>query len=227
MIKCVIIDDEPLAIKLLETYVAKLDNLALIGSYSNPLEGLADIKNNPVDLVFLDIQMPELSGMQLARILPEQTQFIFTTAYPDYAVEGFEIQALDYLLKPISLYRFISAVERCKTLIKQETNLPENKSYIFVKTEHRQQKINLEEIYYLKGMGDYCKIVLNDANIMTLEKMKSFELKLPSNLFRRVHKSYLIAIDKIEYIQKNKIKIKDELIPVGQTYESNINDLLE
>ncbi len=227
MIRCVIIDDEPLGIKLLETYVSKLDYLTLSASFSNPLEGLAYIKANPVDLVFLDIQMPELSGMQLAKILPEHTQIIFTTAYPEYAVEGFEIKALDYLLKPISLYRFINAVERYNALSKQEPTQAESKSYIFVKTEYRQQKINLEDIYYLKGMGDYCQIVLGEGNVMTLEKLKSFEQRLPSNLFRRIHKSYLIAIDKIEYIEKSKIKIKDALIPVGHTYETNLNNLLK
>lgn len=227
MIKCAIIDDEPLAIKLIETYISKLDQLALVASHSNPLEGLATLKTTPVDLLFLDIQMPELSGVQLARILPDNIQVIFTTAYPDYAVEGFELKALDYLLKPISLYRFIDAVERYKALPTPASSFTEDKKFIFVKTEYRQQKINLDEIYYLKGMGDYCQIILQAEKIMTLEKMQSFETRLPSHLFRRVHKSYLIAINKIEYVEKNKMKIKDELIPIGKTYENNIKDFLE
>ena len=226
MIRCVIIDDEPLAIKLLETYISKLDNLLLVSSHSNPLEGMSALKSEPVDLLFLDIQMPELSGVQLAKIIPDTTKIIFTTAYPEYAVEGFELKALDYLLKPISLLRFMQAVDRYK-----ESQLPvgtgEDTDFIFVKTEHRKMKIDLADILFLKGMGDYCQIFMKDNKVMTLEKLHSFESRLPTSLFKRVHKSYIISIKKIEYVEKNKIKIIDKLIPIGQTYESEIKRLLK
>ena len=147
MITCAIIDDEPLAIKLLETYISKLDNLNLVSSHSNPLEGLANLKSNPVDLLFLDIQMPEISGIELAKILPDFTKIIFTTAYPNYAVKGFELKALDYLVKPISLLRFMQAVERIQETTEQQSSTPTiDQDYIFVKTEHRKMKIDLDEI---------------------------------------------------------------------------------
>ena len=227
MITCAIIDDEPLAIKLLETYISKLDNLNLVSSHSNPLEGLANLKSNPVDLLFLDIQMPEISGIELAKILPDFTKIIFTTAYPNYAVKGFELKALDYLVKPISLLRFMQAVERIQETTEQQSSTPTiDQDYIFVKTEHRKMKIDLDEILYLKGMGDYCQVILKDQKVMTLEKLHSFENRLPRNQFRRIHKSYIIAIKQINFVEKNKIKIMDNMIPIGQTYESEIKNLL-
>ena len=188
MITCAIIDDEPLAIKLLETYISKLDNLKHVSSHSNPLEGLANLKSNPVDLLFLDIQMPEISGIELAKILPDFTKIIFTTAYPNHAVKGFELKALDYLVKPISLLRFMQAVERFQETTEQQSSTPTiDQDYIFVKTEHRKMKIDLDEILYLKGMGDYCQVILKDQKVMTLEKLHSFENRLPRNQFRRIH----------------------------------------
>lgn len=231
MIRCTIIDDEPLAIKLLETYISKMDNLVLVSSFSNPLDALQSLKTEPVDLLFLDIQMPELKGTELAKLIPQHTKIIFTTAYPNYAVEGFELKALDYLLKPISFPRFITAVERfSEANEKVQMEVFEKTTevdFIFVKTENRKQKIDLKEILYLKGMGDYCQIVLADQKVMTLEKMQSFVARLPETQFRRVHKSYVIAINKIEYIEKARIKISDALIPIGQTYAANLKDLLD
>ena len=225
MIRCAIIDDEPLAVKLLETYISKLDYLLLVSAHTNPMEGLTQLKTTPVDLLFLDIQMPELSGVQLARLISEETKIIFTTAYPEYAVEGFELKALDYLVKPIALVRFIDAVERYQKF--STLNTETKNDFIFVKSEHRKQKVNLEDIYYLKGMGDYCQVVMKEKKIMTLEKLRSFESRLPALQFQRVHKSYLISINKIDYIEKNKIKISDQFIPIGQTYEEALKKILK
>jgi len=220
MTRCVIIDDEPLAIKLLSSYLEKIDDFELIESFSNPLKALSYLNNNSVDLVFLDIQMPEINGVQLAKVLADQLKIIFTTAYPNYAVDGFELKALDYLLKPISFHRFLDAVNRYEIKKLDTKPLVENSTdFIFVKTENRLQKIKLDEIYFLKGMGDYCAIITDDSKVMTLENMKSFEAKLPTDKFIRVHKSYIVSINKIKYIEKNRISIKEELIPISASYD--------
>ncbi len=216
MIKCVIIDDEPLALKLLASYAEKLGQLDILATFSNPLEALNFISNNKIDLIFMDIQMPELNGMKLARILPKTTSIVFTTAYPEYAVEGFEVRAIDYLVKPITLERFIKAVSNFENKAVKIQNTP--LEYLFIKTEYRLQKVNLDDIFFLKGMGDYTLIETKQGKIMTLENMKSFEAKLASSQFMRVHKSYIVSIPRIEYIERNRIKIAKELIPIGASY---------
>ena len=227
MIRCVIIDDEPLAVKLLESYISKLDEVQLVSSHTNPMDGLKALKENTVDLLFLDIQMPEITGVQMARLIPDKTQIIFTTAYPEYAVEGFELKALDYLVKPISLDRFIKAVGRCEPGGSPSSSHPALAlNHIFVKTEYRRLKIDLDDILYLMGMGDYCQIVMKGKKVMTLEKIRSFESRLPQDRFIRVHKSYLISINKIEYLEKNRIKISNELIPIGKTYEEHVKKMI-
>ncbi|MEL6257037.1 MAG: LytTR family DNA-binding domain-containing protein [Bacteroidota bacterium] len=220
MIRTLVIDDEPLAGKLISSYVEKVEDMELMGYFSNPFEAWTFLQEHEVNLIFLDIQMPELNGVQLAKLLGNKVSIIFTTAYPDYAVEGFELKALDYLVKPINLQRFLQSIERYREL-HQSTPTPEttSPSYIFVKTEYRHQKLNLEDILFLKGMGDYVAIHTRRGRIMTLENMKSFEANLPKTGFMRVHKSYLVSMDKIEFVEKNRIRIGDELIPIGATYQ--------
>jgi len=220
MIKTLVIDDEPLAGKLISSYVEKVEDMELLGYFSNPFEAWTFLQETEVDLIFLDIQMPELNGVQLAKLLGNKVSIIFTTAYPDYAVEGFELKALDYLVKPINLQRFLQSIERFREL---HANAPSNEatpaSYIFVKTEYRHQKVNLEDILFLKGMGDYVAIHTHEGRIMTLENMKSFEAHLPPQHFMRVHKSFLVSMDKIEFVEKNRIRIAEELIPIGAKYQ--------
>jgi len=226
-IKCVIIDDEPLAVQLIESYVDRIEKLDKHASFSNPLDALKYLRTHKVDLVFLDIQMPELSGVEVAQIIDSNIKVIFTTAYPDFAAKGFELKAVDYLIKPISFIRFVDAVDR---VIENEVPIEDSSSelnYIFVKTEYRLQKINVKDIIYLKGMGDYCTIHLSTGKVMTLEKLKSFTERLPSRQFCRVHKSYIVAIDKIDFIEKNRIQIADQLIPIGSTYEEAFKKLLK
>ena len=224
MIKCLIVDDEPLAIQLLTSYVSKMDQLELLGSFSNPLDALSFTQTHPIDLIFLDIQMPELNGVQFAKVLGKKSKVIFTTAYPDYAVEGFELHAIDYLVKPITFQRFVESINRVietnntNVILSNPVNTEQKKDFLMVKTEHRLQKINFSDILYFKGMGDYVSIVTTTERIMTLENMKSFVEKLPDDNFIRVHKSYIISIDKIMFIERNRIGIKDELIPISATY---------
>lgn len=228
MTKCIIIDDEPLAIKLLSSYVEKIDELSLLESFSNPIEAINYIKQNEVNLIFLDIQMPELNGMDFAKLVDQNTKIIFTTAYPDYAVEGFELKALDYLVKPISFPRFAASVDRIKS---SSQSIPSTKleeaNHIFVKTEYRLQRLNLDDIYYLKGMGDYCQIVYKEGQIMTLENMKSLEQRMNPFKFVRIHKSYIVAIDQIEFVERNRVKLNDAYLPISATYEQNFKDRLK
>ena len=227
MINCIIIDDEPLAAQLLSSYADKVEDIQLLGVFHNPLSALTFLKDQKVDLVFLDIQMPELSGTQLAKIVDPGIEIIFTTAYSEFAVEGFELKALDYLVKPISFIRFLDAIDRYRSLhVEQNTIQDDPQQFLFVKSEYRLQKINTSDILYLQGNGDYCNIVSADKKILTLEKLSSFETRLSPRQFIRVHKSYIIAIEKIEYIEKKRIKIGDEMIPIGLTYEEGVRKIV-
>jgi two-component system LytT family response regulator len=226
MLSCLIIDDEPLAIKLLLDYVNKTDGLELINTFSNPIEGLQFLGETPVDLVFLDIQMPELTGIQFMKIMNKKTNFILTTAYNQYALEGYEFDVIDYLLKPISLERFIIATNKAKDRILSKETLPQplqsvqtSIDYIFVKTEYKVKKINLSDILYFEGMGDYINIQTPTEKILTLENIKSFSQRLPKNKFIRVHKSYIISLEKINFIERNRIIINEKYIPIGNTYQ--------
>ena len=227
MINCIIIDDEPLAAQLLSSYTDKVEDIHLLGVFHNPLSALTFLKDNQVDLVFLDIQMPELSGTQLAKIVDPSIEIIFTTAYPEFAVEGFELKALDYLVKPISFIRFLDAIDRYRSLHnKQKTIQDDPQQFLFVKSEYRLQKINTSDVLYLQGNGDYCNIVCTDKKILTLEKLSSFENRLSSRQFIRVHKSYIVAIEKIEYIEKKRIRIGETMIPIGLTYEEKVRKII-
>ena len=226
MLSCLIIDDEPLAIKLLSNYVNKTDGLELVKTFSNPIEGLQFLGEEPVDLVFLDIQMPELTGIQFMKIMNNKTNFILTTAYNQYALEGYEFDVIDYLLKPISIDRFIIAVNKAKERIlsKETISVPlaavESKAdYIFVKTEYKVKKIDLSDILYFEGMGDYINIQTLSGKILTLENIKSFTERLPKNKFIRIHKSYIISLEKIDFIERNRVVINEKYIPIGNTYQ--------
>lgn len=226
MLSCLIIDDEPLAIKLLSDYVDKTDGLELVETFSNPIEGLQFLGETPVDLVFLDIQMPELTGIQFMKIMNKKTHFILTTAYNQYALEGYEFDVIDYLLKPISLERFIISTNKAKERILSKDTTPQPLGavqfaidYIFVKTEYKVKKINLSDILYFEGMGDYISIQTASEKILTLENIKSFTERLPESRFIRVHKSYIISLEKINFIERNRIIINEKYIPIGNTYQ--------
>ena len=221
MIKCVLIDDEPLALELLEAHISKTADLELLQSFTNPIEALQRLDDLKPDLIFSDIQMPELSGVQFSKIVGDRYPLIFTTAYDQYAVQGYELDVVDYLLKPISLERFQKAVAKFKSRQLQistptDSNVPE---YIFVKSEYKTLKIDLADIHYIKGMADYVTIVTKEKKIHTLENLKHYEATLPATNFMRVHKSYIIAMDKIEFIERNRAVILGDYIPVGDTYK--------
>ena len=235
-INCLVIDDEPLAIDKMVSYISKLPYLNLLRTFDNAIEPLDYLKSNKVDLIFLDIQMEGLTGIQFLEVLHQKPYVIMTTAFDSYAIKGFELDVTDYLLKPISFERFIKAVDKVQEKMQAHTPLTASTSsetsnssqhsddYFFVKTEFRLEKINFNEILYIEGMGDYLRIITPTKKIMTLQNFKKMEEVLPENNFFRVHKSYIVAINKIENIEKLRIKIGDKLIPISDTYKKPFFD---
>lgn len=217
-INCIIIEDEPLALERTEGFVLKLPFLKLSSSFDNAISALAFLKTNQVDLIFLDINLGEFSGIQLLETSAVQCQVIITTAYDEYALKGYDLKVTDYLLKPFSFERFVQAVDRVQSdFAKVET--VNDRKFIFVKTEYRLEKILLNEILYIEGMRDYRRIHTVHKRIMTLQNFSDFEQEIPAGLICRVHKSYMVAIDKIESIERDRIKINDVLIPISETYK--------
>lgn len=217
-INCIVIEDEPLAIKKLTGFIRKVEYLRLSRTFDNAIDAISYLKENPVDLIFLDIQMEEFTGIQFLETIKQRPKVIITTAYDKYAVKGYELDVADYLLKPFTFERFIQSVEKMhKTLSEKQTSV--SADYIFVKTEYRLEKIKVSTILYVEGMNEYLQIVTEEKKIMTLQNFKSIEDVLPKNNFVRVHKSYLVAIDKVESIERNKIKIRKVLIPISETYK--------
>ncbi len=230
-ISCIVVDDEPLAVRLMESYIAKTPFLSLKGSFTGGTAAWSFLQDNPADLLFCDIQMPNLSGMELSKMLPEKTRIIFTTAFSEYAVEGFRVRALDYLLKPISYDDFLGAALKAKEYFElSEKQAAEHVAAtqerkiksIFVKTEYRLQQIDLDRITYIEGLKDYVKIHLNDGSdpILSLMRLKALEDTLPKEDFVRVHKSFIVRLDRIEAIERNHILIGRDRIPIGESYQA-------
>lgn len=219
--KCLIIDDEPLAVKLLRDYATKLPDLEVVMAGSDVFEGLKLAQNGNADLIFLDIQMPELTGIQFMKVLNGKCKVILTTAYEEYALQAFDHDVVDYLLKPFSLERFMTAVQRARERLmvnKPAAAEAAKADYIFVKSEYKVIKIELNDILYLESLRDYVAIHTNSGKILTLQSLRSFEETLDQAKFMRIHKSYIIAIDKIGTIERKRVVIGDNYLPVGETY---------
>ncbi len=238
MIRCLVVDDEPLALHILEDYISKMPFLTLIKATTNPIEALQLVQEGGIDLVFLDVQMPELTGIQFLRIANGKAKVILTTAYSQYALEGYELDVIDYLLKPIAFDRFFKSVQKAQTIIqpsakqevKQETSNPQNdflSDFIFVKTEHKIQKVYLNDILFIEGLKDYISIFTPAERIITLQNMKKMEDALPEKHFIRVHKSYIVSINKIDSIERSRIFIGDKIIPVGDTYRDEFFKIVD
>ena len=234
MLKCMVIDDEPLAIKLLEDHISKIPYLELASTFDNPMEALISFNKEPVDLIFLDIQMPQLNGVQFMQLLQNRAQVIICSAYQEYAIEGFEHNVVDYLLKPVSFERFYKAVEKAFNLKNPTHKIhraqemhPATGGYIFVKVETKMVRVELDDILFIEGLKNYVSIYTKNQRIITLQVMKQLEEVLPANRFVRVHKSFMVAIDKINSIERQEILIKDRIIPIGNTYQDNFFKLLE
>lgn len=237
---CIIIDDEPLAIDVLTDYCKKIDFTDVVGTYTNPLDAIRVIKEKKVDVIFCDIEMPQISGLEFINALENRPLFIFTTAYTQYAVEGFELNAVDYLVKPIPYHRFIKAISRTKEILAQKVKPTEAnifpsfgrnndiQKFIFVKSEHENVKINLDDIEYIQGLKDYLKIHIAGTNktILTLLSFKDIMEKLPSYQFIRVHKSFVVNVNVIRSIQRNRIVINDTRIPIGESHKTQFFSFL-
>lgn len=216
---CIIIEDEPLALERTKIFVNKIPFLHLAATFDNALNGLAYLQSNEVDLLFLDINMDELTGIELLESAQINSQVIITTAYQEYALKGYELNVTDYLLKPFTFNRFLQAVNKAQENLRQR--IPETQlEFIFVKTENRLEKITLKDIVYIEGMRDYRRIHTVDKKIMTLQNFKDLEQLIPANLVCRVHKSYMVSLHKIESIERSRIKIGDQLIPISETYKA-------
>jgi len=217
---CIIIEDEPLAMERTKNYVQKLPYLQLLACFDNGIDALQFLKQQNTDLIFLDINMADLSGIQLLETKNIQSEVIITTAYQEYALKGFDLKVADYLLKPFTFERFIQAVERVQQVL-TKNNIPADKKFVFVKTAYRLEKIILDEVLYIEGMRDYRRIVTASKKIMTLETFKEFEREIPASIICRVHKSYMVAIDKIDSVKKDLITINDISIPISDTYKKS------
>lgn len=228
MIRCLVVDDEPLALDILEDYIRKMPELFLVSTTTNAIEALGLVQQGEVDLVFLDVQMPELTGIQFLKIINGKCDVILCTAYPQYALEGYELDVSDYLLKPIAFDRFYKSVYK---IVNRRAAQPvaaatdnaktgrQEQDYIFVKTEHKIQRIDLDDIYYIEGLKDYISIFTGSDRIITLQNMKRMEESLPESRFIRVHKSYIVALDKIVSIERSRIALEGKIVPIGETYK--------
>ena len=230
-IRCAVVDDEPLALGLMASYVKKTPFLELVGSYSSAIQAMNELPNHPVDLLFLDIQMPELNGLDFSRMVPPQTRVVFTTAFDQYAIDGYRVNALDYLLKPISYPNFLQAAQKAQEwfkLVEQKTQENEEPESIFVKSEYKQVQVILDDILYIEGLKDYIKIYEegHEKPLLSLMSMKSMEELLPSNRFLRVHRSYIVQKSKIRVVEHNRIVFGKVYIPVGDSYKEEFQAFL-
>lgn len=233
MIRTIALDDEPLALKLVAGYIRKTPFLELRGEFNNPLEAVGFLEEDPVDLIILDIQMPDLTGIEFARILNENTKVIFTTAFEKYAVEGFRVNAVDYLLKPFSYQEFLTAVQKARRLIELEKNaLPTieiSNQFLFVKSEYKIRRINFDDILYVEGLKDYIKVYLTSEPrpILSLNSMKLMEQKLPSDQFMRVHRSFIVNLSRISMIERGRIIFGKTYIPVSDNYKGKFQEFID
>ncbi|MCC8187481.1 MAG: LytTR family DNA-binding domain-containing protein [Bacteroides sp.] len=228
ILRCAIIDDEPLALNLLESYILRTPSLELTGKYSSAIQAMNELKGTKTDLLFLDIQMPELNGLEFSKMIDPHMRIIFTTAFDQYAIEGYRVNALDYLLKPISYVDFLQAANKAIqwfSLVSQ----PEEIESIFVKSDHKLVQIELKKIQYIEGLKDYIKIYTTDQPkpILSLMSMKSMEELLPDSQFMRVHRSFIVQKDKIRIIDRGRIVFDKTYIPVSDSYKQVFQAFLD
>jgi two-component system, LytTR family, response regulator len=224
LINCIIVEDEPLALKRTSEFVNQVSYLNLLSSFSNAFDAIGFLKTNKVDLIFLDIEMDGFTGIEFIESLTCKPRIIITTAYDKYALKGFELNVDDYLLKPFRFDRFLNAVERVYDILSKDEK--EEKNFIFVKTEYRLERITFSDIVFIEGMGDYRNVQTATKKILTLQTFSDFEKELPANKFCRVHKSFIVSIDKIISIERNRIKIGDNLIPISNSYKERLYNLI-
>ena len=230
---CIIVDDEPIAREILENHLQKIEAVTVVASCKNAIEAFNVLNSNNIDLIFLDINMPEISGLSFTKTINKNIKVIFTTAYREYAVDGFNLQAVDYLLKPISFERLLQAVhkylgENSFESIQQKLEIiPEKSNFIFVRSDRKMIKINFSDINYVESLSDYIKIYLADKTIITRETITNIEAKLPQEYFLRIHRSFIISISKIESFTNEFIEVNKKAIPISRSYKKDVLNRLE
>jgi two-component system LytT family response regulator len=233
MIRCIAIDDEPLALRQIASYIKKTPFLELAGQCESALQALEVLDVSPVDLMFVDINMPDLSGMDFVRTLENPPMIVFVTAYSEHALEGFRVDAIDYLLKPVSYTDFLKSANKVKAWFdshhQKSDEIRSNKDFLFIKSEYKILRINFDDIKYIEGMSEYIKIHLSNSKpVMTLLSMKSVEVQLPSDRFMRVHRSYIVNLTKISVIERNRIIFDEKVyIPVSDQYKSKFQNYID
>jgi two-component system, LytTR family, response regulator len=233
MITAIAIDDEPLALQLIDGYIEKTPGLKLAGKFDNPLDAMEFLSKEAVDLIFLDIQMPDLTGIEFTRSLVKGPKVIFTTAYEKYALEGFRLDVVDYLLKPFSYEEFLRAVQKAQRLIKLEERLPDqveaNNEFLFLKSDYKIKRINFNDILYIEGLKDYVKVYTQNSAkpVLSLTTMKLIESKLPQTKFMRVHRSFIVNLGKIDTIERSRIVFGKVYIPVSEQYKEQFQKYLD
>ena len=230
MITCAIIDDEPLAAGLLESYVKKTPYLTHKGTYNSAIQAMKDLRESPVQLLFLDIQMPELSGIEFAKILPKDTKVIFTTAFSQYAIDGYKVNALDYLLKPISYDDFLKSTDKALEWfsVTQKQEVYSHDRFMLVKTDYKLQRVGLDDILYIEGLKDYVRFYLKGGEkVMSLMSMKKLEDYLPRPEFLRTHRSFIVRMPEVKTIDRFRIVFGDVFIPISENYKESVQQYLD
>lgn len=233
MIRTIAVDDEPLALQLVTGYIQKTPGLSLAGSFDNPQEALEFVISEKVDLIFIDIQMPDLTGIEFTRALGGGPRVVFTTAYEKYALDGFRLDVVDYLLKPFSYEEFLKAVGKAARLIKAEKGEQEkvesNNEFLFLKSDYKIRRINFNDILYIEGLKDYVKVFLAGSSkpVLSLITMKLLETKLPPSKFMRVHRSFIVNLERIEIIERSRIVFGKTYIPVSEQYKDKFQEFLD
>jgi DNA-binding LytR/AlgR family response regulator len=233
-IKCLIIDDEPLAQRILERYAQDVSSLEVVQKCNNALDAIEIMKEQEIDLIFLDINMPKITGLEFLRSLKHPPLVIITTAYAEFAIQGYELDVVDYLMKPFGMERFLKAIQKVHGILKpQGHSLPEKTSgefqedqYIFVKSSKKTYRINLNDILYVEALGDYVKIYTTDRMIISYHSMKNLENLLSPKQFPRIHKSFIVSLSKIDLIEGNQVKLRDRYIPIGTNFKAKFEKLI-
>ena len=236
-IKCLIVDDEPLAQRIIEKYSEDIPTIEIICKCNNAFEAMQALNDKDIDLIFLDINMPKLSGINFLKSLKNPPLCIITTAYSEFALEGYELDVIDYLKKPFSFERFLKAIQKVQERIKESTketvvheivtSHSNEENFIFVKSNKKTFKVNISDVFYIEALGDYVKIHTNDKVIITYQSMKKIEALLPSSSFTRIHKSFIVSISKIKSIEGNMVEIKDEKLPIGSNYKQEFQHIID
>jgi DNA-binding LytR/AlgR family response regulator len=234
-LNCIIVEDEPLARNLLIEYVRKVPSLNLIEACSSPIAALEVLRNNNVDVLFLDVQMPELTGISLLKVLQKRPMVILTTAYSEYAMQGYELDVVDYLLKPITFERFLRAVDKViqrletktVTTVVEKPQVTADQPFVFVKDGTKLVKVVFDAILYVEGLKDYVTIHTKNQKIVSLQRLKTLEEQLPPDKFIRIHNSFIVALNAIDVIHKNHVQIRDTQLPIGETYKKSFREFIE